>query len=122
MFPADERELANNKFFQAWRDNSIFERILSAPKILTDEFSEKWVNDFRRVVGDGPMTSRYLGQLAEYIENIRKLEGYSNIKKRLLRLDAQLHPTLVEIEFIYFLILTVKPENISLEFTFATGS
>lgn len=68
------------------------------------------------------MTSRFLANLADYIEKIRNLDGYSYIKERLLRLDGQLHPTLVEIEFLWFLLLKTPPEKIHLEYTFKSSS
>lgn len=118
MFPAIEKDLAKNKFFQAWKSNSLFEVLLADPPILVEEFSQEWVNNFKKVVGDGPMTSRSLVNLADYIEKIRNLKGYSKIKERLLRLDDQLHPTIAEIELIWFLLLKTPPEKMHLEYTF----
>lgn len=118
MFPAIEKDLAKNKFFQAWRSNSIFEALLADPPILVKEFSQEWVDNFKKVVGDGPMTSRSLVNLAAYVEKIRTLKGYSKIKERLLRLDDQLHPTIAEIELIWFLSLKTPPEKMHLEYTF----
>ena len=122
MFPDVVRELSKNKFFQAWKESSIFEQLLGTPRILVEEFSEQWIKGFKKIMGDGPMTFRFLVNLAEYIEKIRDLDGYSQIKERLLRLDEQLHPTLVEIEFIWFLLLKVPPEKVHLEYTFASPS
>lgn len=122
MFPGIERELSKNKFFQAWKEASIFEHLLGTPRILMEEFSEQWIERFKKIMGEGPMTSRFLANLADYIEKIRGLDGYSHIKERLLRLDDQLHPTLVEIEFIWFLLLKVSPEKIHLEYTFKSPS
>jgi hypothetical protein len=122
MFPGIERELSRNKFFQAWRESSIFEQLFGTPRILAEEFPEQWIEGLKKVIGEGPMTSRYLANLADYIEKIRGLDGYSRIKERLLRLDDQLHPTLAEIEFIWFLSLKVPPEKIHLEYTFKSPS
>lgn len=122
MFPDVERELSKNKFFQAWKEASIFEELLGTPQILVEEFSEQWINGFKKIMGEGPMTFRSLVNLADYIEKIRDLDGYSRIKERLLRLDEQLHPTLVEIEFIWFLLLKVPPEKVHLEYTFTSSS
>ena len=116
------KDLSENKFFQEWKKASVFEHLLSSPKILVEEFSEKWISDLKKIIGDGPMTSRFLASLAMQIEKIRFLEGYSNIKKRLLRLDEQLHPTFVEIDFIWFLLLNTSPDKIHLEYTFKTPS
>jgi hypothetical protein len=122
MFPAIERELAKNKFFKAWKENSVFEGLLGTPPILVKEFSEKWVEDFKKLVGDGPMTYRFLVNLADYVEKICCLDGYSHIKERLLRLDDQLHPTIVEMEFIWFLLLKTPPQKMHLEFTFKSST
>ena len=122
MFPAIEKELAKNNFFKAWKDNSVFEKLLGTPPILIKELSEKWVENFKTLIGDGPMTYRYLVNLADYIEKIQYLEGYSFIRKRLLRLDEQLHPTLVEIEFMWFLLLKTPIEKMHGEFTFEVST
>ena len=122
MFPAMEKELSKNKLFQAWKENSIFEQLVSTPPILEEEFSEKWVQELKKIVGEGPITTFFLTNLADYIEKIRGLDGYSQIKERLLRLDDQLHPTLVEIEFIWCLLLKGPPERIHLEYTFKSPS
>ena len=118
MFPAIEKELSKNKFFQAWKTTSVFEQLLGTPQILVEEFSEGWVKELKKIIGDGPMTTRFLLNFADYIEKIRVLDGYSQIKERLLRLDDQLHSTFVEIEFIWFLLLKIPPEKIHLEYTF----
>ena len=120
MFPAIEKDLAKNKLFQAWKSSSIFEALIADPPILVKEFSQEWVDNFKKVVGDGPMTSRSLVNLAEYVEKIRNLKGYSKIKERVLRLDDQLHPTIAEIELIWFLLLKTPPEKMHLEYTFKT--
>jgi hypothetical protein len=82
------------------------------------EFSQEWIEAFKKIVGDGPMTSLSLANLAEYVEKIRSLNGYSKIKERLLRLDDQLHPTIAEMELIWFLLLRTQPEKMHLEYTF----
>jgi hypothetical protein len=122
MFPAIERILAKNKLFQAWKDNSIFEALLASPPILVQEFSEEWIEAFKKLVGDGPMTYRSLINLADYIEKVRALDGYSHIKERMLRLDDQLYPTIAEVEFIWSLLLKTPPDKIHLEYTFPSPS
>jgi hypothetical protein len=120
MFPAIEKDLSQNKFFQAWKEKSIFESLLGNPPKLVKEFSEEWVTKLNRILGEGPTAHRYLVTLADYIEKIRSLEGYPVIKERLFRLDEQLLPTLAEIEFLWFLLLKTPPEKIHLEYTFET--
>lgn len=122
MFPAIEKELSKNRFFQAWKESSIFEQLVGTPPILVQEFSEDWVRGLKKIIGEGPLTSRFLGNLADYIGSIRVLDGYARIKERLLRLDDQLHPTFAEIEFIWFLLLRVPSDNIHLEYTFKSSS
>ena len=120
MFPANEKELSQNKFFQSWKENSIFESLLGNPPLLIEEFSEEWTKNLKEILGGGPTTYRYLITLADYIDKIRNLEGYSKIKERLLKLDEQLLPTLAEIEFLWFLLLKTPAEKIHLEYTFKT--
>lgn len=120
MFPAAEKELSQNKFFQAWKEKSIFESLLGNPPTLVKEFSYEWVTKVKGVLGEGPTAYRYLVTLADYVEKIRSLKGYSIIKERLFRLDEQLLPTLAEIEFLWFLLLKTPPEKIHLEYTFET--
>jgi hypothetical protein len=38
MFPGIEKELAKNKLFQAWKEHSIFEKLLAPPKILVEDY------------------------------------------------------------------------------------
>jgi len=122
MFPGIEKELSKNRFFQEWKKASVFEEMLGPPQILVEEFSEEWLQKLKKIIGDGPMTTRFLANLADYIEKIRILNGYEYIKERLLRLDEQLHPTFVEIEFVWFLLLKTPPERVHLEHTFESPS
>jgi hypothetical protein len=122
MFPAVEKELSKNPFFQAWKKNSLFEQFLRAPPILIKEFSEEWVQKLKSLTGDGPLTYWFLANLAEYVKNIRGLEGYGRIRERLFRLDEQFFPTFSEIEFIYFILQRVPCTSVHLEYTFQTSS
>jgi len=122
MFPALEKELSENPFFQAWKKKSIFEQLIGTSPLLLEEFSEGWVRKLKGIVGDGPLTSRFLANLAEYIEYVRQLKGYDNIKNKLGRLDDRLYPTLAEIQFVHFLLQRTPSKNIHLEHTFKTRS
>ena len=122
MFPAVDDELSKNPFFKGWKEKAVFARLLSPPPLLIEEFSKEWVEDFKKMTGDGPLTSEILGNLAAQIESLRKLEGYENIKRKLERLDDQLFPTLSEIEFIAFLLQNTPSKAVKLEKTFTTRS
>jgi len=87
MFPAIERDLSKNQLFQSWKKKSVSEQLLGEPKILQEEFSSEWFRKLKNVIGDGPLTSRFLANLAEYIQCIQGLDGYDNIKKRLEKVD-----------------------------------
>jgi len=122
MFPAIERMLAKNKLFQAWKESSIFESWLLDPPILVEEFSKDWIENYKKINGEGPITYRSLINLADYIEKIRTLNGYSQIKERILRLDEQLYPTIAEVEFLWALLLKTPADKIHLEYTFKSPS
>lgn len=122
MFPDFEKELLKNPFFQAWKKHSILGQLIAYPPILLEEFSEDWIKNLEKILGEGPLTPRLLALLAKYIEDVRKLEGYENIKKRLARLDDQLYPTLSEIQFISLLMEMWPSGFMHLEHTFSTSS
>jgi hypothetical protein len=122
MFPAVEKELSKNPFFQAWKKNSIFGQFLGVPPILAKEFSEEWVRNLKLLTGDGPLTYWFLANLADYVKNICGLEGYGRIKERLFRLDEQFFPTFSEIEFIWFMLQRVPSSSVHLEYTFQSSS
>jgi len=120
MFPAIERDLSKNQLFQSWKKKSVSEQLLGEPKILQEEFSSEWFRKLKNVIGDGPLTSRFLANLAEYIQCIQGLDGYDNIKKRLEKVDEGFYPVVSEIEFIYFLLLKTSSSCVHLECTFDT--
>jgi hypothetical protein len=122
MFPAVEDELSKNPFFQAWKEKSIFLQLIGNPQPLIKEFSEDWVKSYTKKIGDGPLTPMYLSNLSEQIKCLKELDGYANIKKKLERLDEQLFPTLVEVEFIELLLQRTPKTLVKLEKTFTTNS
>lgn len=122
MFPAVEKELSKNPLFQAWKENSVFERFFAIPQILVKEFSEEWVQKVKGLTGDGPLTFRFLANLAKYVERIRGLEGYGRIRERLFRVDEQFFPTFSEIEFIWWILQKVPSTSVHLEYTFQSSS
>ena len=122
-FIALEKELSNNPLFVAWKKSSIFEQLVGPPRILYREFSGKWIQSVTKLLGDGPLALRYLANLGTYIEEIRSIHGYQNIKSKLEKMGEDFFPTLSEIEWIDFLFYygKLQPSRIHLEHTFETS-
>lgn len=125
MFPDWSDDFKTNPFFQAWKSEhkkSVFSKIVGPPNILREEFSDAWIERLKEKIGDGPLTSYTLVNYASYIECMKELKGYNNIKERLTLLDDRFFPTICEIEFLWMILKKTSSDKVSLEYTFKLES